>query len=64
MNTADDGIEVQETTQQNAKDEHLLSRMLSSPESLVYLCLRKGSILQGQQVIQMFNLSGERLSQF
>eukprot|EP00794_Sanderia_malayensis_P003215 gene3215-3692_t len=39
-------------------EKMLLSRMLSSPESLVYLCLRKGSNLQAKQVLKMFNLYG------
>ena len=38
--------------------EHVLSQMLSSPESLAHLCLQKGSLLQAQQVIKVFQLEG------
>ena len=41
------------------KSEHLLSQMLSSPESLAHLCLQKGSMLQAQQVIKVFQLEGK-----
>ena len=41
------------------RSEHVLSQMLSSPESLAHLCLQKGSMLQAQQVIKVFQLEGK-----
>ena len=47
-----------EATQFNGKPDHLLSQMLSSPDSLAHLCLQKGSLVQAQQVIKVFQLEG------
>ena len=47
-----------DTTQVARKEKQLLSQLLSSPESLVHLCLRKGSMVQAEQVIKMFQLEG------
>ena len=46
------------TTQVVRKEKQLLPQLLSSPESLVHLCLRKGSMVQAEQVIKMFQLEG------
>ena len=43
----------------SGESEQLVARMLSSPESLVHLCLQKDSLLQGKQVIKMFQLEGD-----
>ena len=45
-----------ETMQLVRKEKQLLPQLLSSPESLVHLCLRKGSMVQTEQVIKMFQL--------
>ena len=45
-------------------NDKLLSQMLSSPESLAHLCLQKGSLLQAQQVIKVFQLEGKQCVHF
>ena len=39
-------------------NDHVISRMLGSSQSLVYLTLKKGDLIQAKQVIKMFNLKG------
>ena len=40
---------------------HVISKMLGSSQSLVYLTLKKGDLIQAKQVIKMFDLKGTNL---
>lgn len=39
--------------------DHVINKMLGSSETLVYLTMKKGDIIQAKQVIKMFNLTGK-----
>lgn len=38
------------------KDDSVIARMLSSPDTLIYMCMRKDNYERAHQVIKMFNM--------
>lgn len=42
------------------RDDSSVARMLSSPETLIFMCLRKDSYDRAQQVIKMFHMHGKQ----
>eukprot|EP00118_Oscarella_pearsei_P023927 m.293509 g.293509 ORF g.293509 m.293509 type:complete len:1273 (+) comp40739_c0_seq9:44-3862(+) len=42
------------------KPSGIISRMLSSPDTLLQLCLRNGNYLRAQEVIRMFGMEGQQ----
>ena len=39
------------------KDDSVIARMLSSPDTLIYMCMRKDNFERAHQVIKMFNMA-------
>ncbi|KAJ7371027.1 Zinc finger FYVE domain-containing protein 26 [Desmophyllum pertusum] len=39
------------------KDNSIIARMLSSPDTLIYMCMRKDNYERALQVIKMFNMA-------
>ena len=45
------------------KDDTVIARMLASPDTLIYMCMRKDNYDRAQQVVKMFNIKDKPSSQ-
>lgn len=45
------------------KNDSMISRMLSSPDTLIFMCMRKDNYERARQVIKMFNIAEEPSAQ-